>query len=110
MLEQHNRSHGRTAHSASHRTHVGAPPTTPSPTDFAVWVRRAIADLGMYKSNFLLDPNVPSSRNRVSYMLDNPHLMKLEWVSRLEREILNAAAEKGVELLPLLPASSDGGN
>ena len=73
----------------------------PDPDEFAKWVRRSIADLGMYPGNFLLDPQVPGSRNRVALIIKQPHRLRLAVARRLHREIVETAHAQGVELLPL---------
>lgn len=75
--------------------------TLPDADEFLVWVRRSIADLDMKASHFLVDKGVPGSVNRVRNLVRNPSSLKLGYASRLEREIRQAAADKGVELLPL---------
>ena len=73
----------------------------PTEDEFAVWVRRSIADLNMHPANFLLDDGVPGSKNRVALILKNPHTLRFGMARRLHREIVEQAKARDVELLPL---------
>jgi len=75
----------------------------PEPEAFANWVRRALADLRMRPSEFLVDEGKPGSVNRVAAILKNPSSVKLSMARRLEAELLEEARRQGKDLLPLLP-------
>ena len=78
------------------------------PQAFVVWVRRALADLRTASaprhrpSHFLLDEDVPGSKNRVANMPAQPELIRLGYASRLEDEIRAEAKRYGVDLLPMV--------
>ncbi len=79
----------------------------PDAEAFVKWVRRALADIKKRPSHFLLD-DTPGSKNRVSYLLNNPDFIRMKLASRLEVEIRQEAARQGITLLPL-PMDSDAG-
>lgn len=73
---------------------------------FVVWVRRALADLNMPASKFLLD-GTPGAKNRTSYYLKNPHFLRMKTASILEAELRDEARKQGIRLLPLQNVSRD---
>lgn len=77
-------------------------PVVPAPEQFAEWVRSSIDQLGTYPSYYLLEDDVPGSKNRVSNFLKNPNCLQLHLASELQRQLLTDAVRRGVNLKPIV--------
>lgn len=76
-------------------------PVIPSPEVFSDWVKQSTVLLGTFPSQYLLDPEKPGSKNRVTNFLADPSHMSLAMSCRLQHEILTDAVRKGVHLKPI---------